>query len=814
MAAFQQWQVLGYLDRVKYVVKTPKIATKRKSHKQQISKTIKKGDVILKKNSRLLFTIMVLTAASFLSSFTQASPTTVVSLIPENTRTNQNEFHQNIEIISEDLFKETKSRSIEKTFELQAITDKANLYARNRNTRSFQTIDVSQLRTPSDLGQGTIQGQIICSKTKDVSKACPNLAKLPTNLKNLSNFEPGDFVIIPVLGNFVIPISPKTLNMINHSEGSYSSLDQYGADNYYSTSVIGHLFIEGNIKIAVIRTKSGARVIYGIGRGFTLSKSVTSSASSILSATFVPFSNLEKLLNLNSYPKLSGIINTPGKIRRLLSNYTTPWNILENLKGIELQPPKHDIRHFGDVSQRLPKDIQAFLNSYPIEKIKTDVNATRVAISRLDQFIQKNISNPYRNTLKQIRQHAQRTLNFNSSINVTGSFAKNLSIVKDVTFDLRKKVAKDAFIHSVSGLAKLAMISTSEQKIIDHVFDLSILDDSSKKPDNTGVYLNQLGYEDLTNTNFGITVSAFSKNIQRDITDTRKKIIVHREDHSTVLDLRIKTISEKSNIQYLTSSVKKIGYINDISNSGNNLIYLHANKKFGISKTEKTKATLSDILNITGSIGLDIGIQHNFPRESDNLMGYNIKLGIKQQALRTLLDPRLVDLKTMWQAFGNVTSDFNNQFGLPFQDFGIFNGTNSYEDIHKYYGAMYKQKVDLSTIIGSCDKIKKIFGNQWCRWFANNFSLELLKLQLSSANTDSLQTFIYSQATKTHFTNTTKTDFIIRIIMEILHLTNQLTHENFSDYFFIHYYPITSEDRDLIESNEFLIGDTKFLKIK
>ena len=126
--------------------------------------------------------------------------------------------------------------------------------------------------------------------------------------------------------------------------------------------------------------------------------------------------------------------------------------------------------------------------------------------------------------------------------------------------------------------------------------------------------------------------------------------------------------------------------------------------------------------------------------------------------------------------------------GLPFQDFGIFKGTNSYEDIHKSYGAMYKQKVDHSTIIESCDKIRKVFGNQWCRWFTNNFSSELLKLQLSSATTDSLQTFIYNQATKIHFTNTTKTDFIIRIIMEILHLTNQLTHHNFSDYLKNYFY--------------------------
>lgn len=758
--------------------------------------------------------VMAFKTLSLLCSYAQASQTTVVSIIPENTQIHQNLSNQNLEIISEGLFKETKSKSIEKTFELQAITDKANLYAKNSNTRSFQTINVNQMRTSSDLGQGTIQGQIICSKAKDSYKACPNLAKLPTNLENISNFEPGDFVIIPVQGNFIIPITSKTLNMMNHAEGSYSSLDQYGADNYYSTSVIGHLFIEGNIKIAVIRTATGARVIYGIGRGFTLNKTVTSSASTILSATFVPFSNLEKLLNLNSYSRLSGILDTPRRIRRLINNYSTPWNILENLRGIELQPTKHDIQHFGDFSQRLPRDLQLLLNSYPIEKIKNDIETTKLAMTRLNNFIEKNINKPYRNILGKIRRQAQRTLNFNSSINVTGSFSKNLSIVKDVTFDLNKTIAKDAFISSVSGLAKLAMISTSEQKIIDHVFDLSVLEDSSKNTDVTGVYLNQLNYEDLTNTSFGLTVSAFSKNIQRNITDTRKKIIVHQEGHNTSLDLRIKTISDESNIKYLTSSVKKIGYLIDNENADNNLIYLHSNKNFGVNKSDKTIITLSDILNIIGSIGVDIGIQNNFHRESNNLTGYNFKLGIKQKALKTLLDRKLTDLDTMWEAFGNVTNDFNNQFGIPFKDFGVFRGANSYEDIYEKFGIEYDQKVDHSDIIESCERVRKVFGNQWCRWFADSFSPELLRLQLSSASSESLQTFIYEQATKTNFTNTAKTDFIVRIIMETLHLTKQLNHDNFSDYFFLHYYPITADTDELIQPNEFLIGDTKFLKIK
>ena len=112
--------------------------------------------------------------------------------------------------------------------------------------------------------------------------------------------------------------------------------------------------------------------------------------------------------------------------------------------------------------------------------------------------------------------------------------------------------------------------------------------DSSKNTDVTGVYLNQLNYEELTNTSFGLTVSAFSKNIQRNITDTRKKIIVHQEGHNTSLDLRIKTISDESNIKYLTSSIKKIGYLIDNENEDNNLIYLHSNKKFGVNKSDKT----------------------------------------------------------------------------------------------------------------------------------------------------------------------------------------------------------------------------------
>ena len=756
----------------------------------------------------------------------------VVSLLAPSQGTN---FQTNeLRVISDKVITNYEANALGKTFILNNIATIADdIYLKNKGpieppNRGYQTIKIGPTNMKLSKTRLVLEGQIICSRTISTFKSCPNMADLPLTRHGLLKMTPGDFVILPVKGRFLVPISNKSFSLISNYDKNFHDLVDIHSSSFASDSISGHLYFEGTTNLAIIRSKNGARVIWGLGRSAGFKSNLGLSASHITRAVFYPVTYLEKIRNLKTLQR----IKTPGQASEYFNTLRQVKSEVKSLADYLNNPTFENKSIFNKQFSETTRTVDSYLadlNDYITnntgaleEKIKKQENIVHKIISEINE----KIITRHNNAVRDIKRFATKSLNLFTGITLDHATLAKLTIIKDLSFDLENELGQQGFDYAISGMVKFATgqknkSQTSASYKQSPTYDLSIAENialSESKKDQPAITINQIFLSRILTKKHKLSFTLLSQNLSFESKDKKELIKIYNPDTNAYDDLIIdsSSFSKNSNNRYVESQTDHLAYIHSPANSSRNGIFYSKSITFNQTEPEKSKRAAADLLNILGNLGIDLGVQNTYQGKNNAITGYEISVGLKQAVLKRLLSHQYSNIKTLWEAFSTTVRSFDNKFGLPYLDLGVYQGSNSYADFN-LTDDMYSQHLDGLTIkdymARKCEDIRRVIGNQWCRWFANEFSHNLFELQSTEQSEKELLRFIKNQGSKKYLVNTVRKDFITRLIIEIFYRGLDYKTHNLADYFYLNYRVHAPENVDLIYKREFTLGDDYFYQI-
>lgn len=726
------------------------------------------------------------------------------------------------------------SKNSPKGIDLFAIENIANeefIKAGNRSSnlaRNYQTLSIKPLAVG---GKGTINGNLICSRSTDTERGCPSVENLPVTISNVLKMSAGDFVILPFNGTFTIPIDNKSIGRLSYTNADMSELLHIEAKKYVSSSMAGQLIIKGSIAAAVVRTREGARVIWTLGKNLEIGQTFRGSVSQVTKAVFLPVSYIETINQLRLIKNISNTSDLYRLTNNLSSLSSKTKEIAQSIKTKEDEVNENkfiqtisNIRNFsGNNLEKLSNFVKR--SSGSIENL---ISRHQNAIDTIAGNANKLIISPYNYAIKNLKKYSSKAFSFSGAVDFTGTLSKNIAFVKDYTFNLGSDSGRDAFKYAVSGLSRTVIepkfedtfLSLTETKPEDNQYDLTIAENLSLD-DNSSFKAVKINHASLANSiknRYAFNLTFLGAKHSYESIDTKTKITAFNPGDEKLYNFEVSTnIFKENNSTYLTNNRnEQTSYLLAESNSDASMLYYGFDFEFSKYAIEKNKKSILKIANVLGPMSKDIGLYNLYVGDTDDIKGFTASIGIKGTALNRILDKTITTLPLMWEAFERVAISFNNEFGLPFLDLGIFAGTNKYSDF-SLNASSYNETSSFSSlsqyISEKCGTVRKTLGNQWCRWFADVFSYDLLKTQYSNPKQIDLLDFLYQQSTKKYLVNTIKRDFIFRLVNEMVYLGLNSQRHNIEDYYYLYFKIHGNENTPLPFVPEKAMGDLDYYNL-
>ena len=730
-------------------------------------------------------------------------------------------------IVSNSIFNPDKAYALDKTFEINRLEKISNASAelsdKQIRSRSFQSITLSPGAIQKSVFKVNLSGEIICSSVYK-QNPCPQLDQLPITLTNAKIMKPGDFVTLPMEGSFLIPVTGRTLRTMAKSNYKLKNLYSITETHSLTNTISGHILVSGNLKLTVIREKNYVRLIVGYGKDYTLKGKIKGRSSHVVNAVFIPVTYIQKIKHLQR----TGLLKLPSQIRflkRKIENISSKAELVAKFMGAEKLSSSSKVpRNIAPIIGKGEKDIQRLAN-FVVKTGDFAANKIEMAQKAADKIIKErtnNLAGPYKVVAGILSDYANKTLGLDASIDIGGSFQKGFTILKDFSFDLQNPLSELAYTTAVTGVGKIALEKHQQQKLeqlseLNTHHDFTVVENialSESTKTDPAIKINDLFYSDLSKSSAKLSFNGFKTNRSFENIWSEEKISAYDTANKSFYNFHVKSnLFKKGSInKHVSNSDVRISKITSKESANHNLISYSKNYTFPIRSSSKIESSIAQFINVTGRFGIDSGIQNLYVGSNDRIKGYELNFGLKKDALARLLDSSITTVPVMWNAFEKMSTDYNNTFGLPFVDFGIYSGSNKYADFGISDSDYPETKNSgLSNFLAKkCDGIRKTFGNSRCRWFANEFTYNLIKQQKAGFNIESLTEFLTKQARQKNLANTASADFIFRLVSEILYegLPNQTVDNR--PLFFLRAKLIGPEEIPLYFKPEVIVGDEDY----
>lgn len=708
----------------------------------------------------------------------------------------------NLSSLSPRTISQSSLQKMRKSTSLAAIEASANeAFVKERGSipkRFYQTLELANLSKKFSGAGLSLAGSLICSSVEPGKppNACPNLHKLPLRSIFARQMKVGDFIIMPLQGTFHFPLST--------GEAAHFFKEISGLGNRFKASagassvntLAGYLKLEGLLRVAIIKTKNGARTIYGQSREFQIGGSASFNASSALSATFFPAGassaarsfNLKNLANKPEEFK-NLLLKTKEKISKAEQLYAflkvpgTPEAIDTSIKAVTTPVDKHltSVYSFIEKSQTSAADLMK-AGQKKAGEILNRILRRRMSEEKIEE--RKNRAVDRLELIKKLKKFTSHSLNLAGAIQISGSALSRSVLLKDYEFNLDSEEGALAYDLAMSGAARNIIEGSMEESYLNSEkrpeFDLSVADAMSEATSNLSsavpyVVKNRLFSSSLRTHGLSINATILNSNFSTGFYNTEENVNAYSHKTGKMDSYRIKHHFFHKNFSnpYTEKSSEKISFLSSTNHPKKNLVYLTTKYTFPRSSSEKAEKAFSKVLNTTGIHAEKLGLANLYTGNDPDVIGYQFTYGFSENVLNTLLDHSKVGIDVMWEALERTVERFNNEFGLLHNDLGIYNGNNRYQDFgakKEFYKPMEGYRSIDHFLETKCDSIRRHMGNGICRWYADKFTYGLMELQSTNSPSEKLAEFVVEMSKIKRLLNTTQKDFVFRLLTEMHYL--------------------------------------------
>lgn len=613
----------------------------------------------------------------------------------------------------------------------------------------------------------------------DAKRAYPfNITDLPLDAKRARKLPKGTYISIPIEASVVSQVNGRFLT----SSFSYAKEIR----NLLKTSVTGitsgiaqaALIARGKFRLQIVKLdEDRVRVRVLEEKKFKVHGGASFAAGGRLRYLLVPFSKIDRAINIKDkilnrvlYPERR-IVDIENRIRDKRLSLKNKFDDFNNFAD-SIPEPFNNGKEARDIAKRVVDD--AITIAEDSEKSVSDLrklvfSGVNEAVNRINSYYEDKV---YPVT-DRIKKYTDRTFNLKMSVDLRANFSKRHRFIADYVFDLKNSEAAMAYTHSVSGRAKWLGRSPGLNLANGSLIDFTVAEKiaSEDETSSTKRVLRELvAKSDSKKADLHITFKGpfaltgfkerWEENRAYAKVSTGESLGFYTWLWSFDKNVRVPNMS--------TSSRISTGFIvpTDEYFSGKRLgsFFVRLKNHTKNHNPYYMEKTFNEALNLLGPVGLNSGLASLYKGEFPGDKSLDLSISYKKEAVKRLFDKNVTTDEILWRALENTALGFNNEFGLPYNVFG-----------------MVPPEVERNYISSkACTVVSQKWGRSYCASFATKFMESLKEARDSSDPIKKMKVFEYFYR-KNFLANKIGPRLFIRYLSEVSHLTRgSKAHEDFS----------------------------------